>query len=73
MQRLEIPLTREVKVTGIWSSHDIGKAIDELIVHGQVNGGIVQSLGYAGYHVPVCVFCREFTDKIPFLREFTGI
>ena len=40
-------LTKEVKVTGIWSSHDIGKAIDELIVHGQVNGGIVQSLGYA--------------------------
>ena len=41
------PLTNEVKVAGIWSSHDIGKAIDELIVHGQVNGGIIQSLGYA--------------------------
>ena len=41
------PLTNEVKVDGIWSSHDIGKAIDELIVHGQVNGGIIQSLGYA--------------------------
>ena len=27
-------------------SHEIGKAIDELIVHGQVNGGILQSLGY---------------------------
>ena len=40
-------LTNEVKVVGIWSSHDIGKAIDELIVHGQVNGGIIQSLGYA--------------------------
>ena len=40
-------LTHEVKVTGIWSSHDIGKAIDELVVHGQVNGGVVQSLGYA--------------------------
>ena len=40
-------LTNEVKVVGIWSSHDIGRAIDELIVHGQVNGGIVQSLGYA--------------------------
>lgn len=41
------PLTLEVNTTGIWSSHDIGKAIDELIVHGQVNGGIIQSLGYA--------------------------
>lgn len=39
--------TNEVKVVGIWSSHDIGKAIDKLIVHGQVNGGILQSLGYA--------------------------
>lgn len=40
-------ITNEVKVVGIWSSHDIGKAIDELIVHGQINGGIIQSLGYA--------------------------
>lgn len=39
--------TNEVKVIGIWSSHDIGKAIDELIVQGQINGGIMQSLGYA--------------------------
>ena len=40
-------LTNEVRTVGIWSSHDIGKAIDELVVHGQVNGGIIQSLGYA--------------------------
>ncbi len=40
-------LTNEVCTVGIWSSHDIGKAIDELVVHGQVNGGIIQSLGYA--------------------------
>ncbi len=40
-------LTNEVITKGIWSSHDIGRAIDELIVHGQVNGGIIQSLGYA--------------------------
>ncbi len=39
-------LTNEIKTVGIWSSHDIGKAIDELIVHGQINGGIMQSLGY---------------------------
>ena len=38
--------TNEVRNTGIWSSHEIGKAIDELIVHGQINGGILQSLGY---------------------------
>ena len=38
-------LTNEVKTLGVWSSHEIGKAIDELIVHGQVNGGVLQSLG----------------------------
>lgn len=41
------PLTAEVETKGIWSSHDVGVAIDELVVHGQVNGGILQSLGYA--------------------------
>ncbi len=40
-------LTNEVKTTGVWTSHDIGHPIDELIVHGQVNGGVLQSLGYA--------------------------
>lgn len=39
--------TNEVSVKGIWTSHEIGKAIDELIVHGQINGGVIQSLGYA--------------------------
>ena len=39
-------LTNEVKTLGVWSSNEIGKAIDELIVHGQINGGILQSLGY---------------------------
>ncbi len=41
------PLTHEVNTKGIWSSHDIGVAIDELVVQGQINGGIIQSLGYA--------------------------
>ena len=39
-------LTNEVKTLGVWSSHEIGKAIDELIVHGHISGGILQSLGY---------------------------
>ncbi len=39
--------TNEVKTLGVWTSHDIGHPIDELIVHGQVNGGVMQSLGYA--------------------------
>jgi CO/xanthine dehydrogenase Mo-binding subunit len=41
------PLTHEVETKGIWSSHDVGVPIDELVVRGQVNGGIIQSLGYA--------------------------
>ncbi len=39
--------TNEVTTKGIWTSHEIGRAIDELIVHGQINGGVMQSLGYA--------------------------
>ncbi len=39
--------TNEIRTVGIWTSHEIGKAIDELIVHGQINGGVIQSLGYA--------------------------
>jgi CO/xanthine dehydrogenase Mo-binding subunit len=42
------PLTYEVKVKGIWAVHDVGVAIDEKIIEGQVDGGIVQALGY-GY------------------------
>lgn len=41
------PLTYEVVTKGVWTSHDVGHPIDERILHGQVNGGVVQSLGYA--------------------------
>lgn len=40
------PATAEVETKGIWTVHDVGIAIDEMIVHGQVNGGVIQSLGY---------------------------
>lgn len=40
------PVTYEVETKGIWAVHDVGIAIDDLIVHGQVNGGIIQALGY---------------------------
>lgn len=39
--------TNEVEIKGIWSSHDVGNCIDRRIVHGQVNGGIAQSIGWA--------------------------
>ncbi len=41
------PLSLEIITHGIWSCHDVGVPMDELIVHGQINGGIIQSLGYA--------------------------
>ena len=45
------PCTGEVTTKGIWSSHDAGHLIDELIVHGQVNGGILQGIGWASTEV----------------------
>ncbi|MBC8452375.1 MAG: xanthine dehydrogenase family protein [Spirochaetes bacterium] len=40
------PITHEVDTAGIWAVHDVGVPIDDLIVHGQVHGGVIQSLGY---------------------------
>ncbi len=45
------PCTGEVSTKGIWSSHDAGHLIDELICHGQVNGGILQGIGWASTEV----------------------
>ncbi len=45
------PCTGEVTTRGIWSSHDCGHLIDELIVHGQTNGGILQGIGWASTEV----------------------
>lgn len=41
------PATLEAEVTGIWAAFDIGRALDELVIKGQIDGGIVQGLGYA--------------------------
>jgi CO/xanthine dehydrogenase Mo-binding subunit len=38
--------TGEVETNGIWTIHDVGMPIDEMIVQGQVNGGVIQALGY---------------------------
>ncbi|WP_330404449.1 xanthine dehydrogenase family protein molybdopterin-binding subunit [Vallitalea okinawensis] len=40
------PVTYQVSVVGIWSVYDIGKAIDERIVRGQADGGVLQGIGY---------------------------
>jgi CO/xanthine dehydrogenase Mo-binding subunit len=45
------PVTFEIKVLGIWGVYDIGTAIDEKIIQGQIEGGVLQGLGYAGIEV----------------------
>ena len=42
------PITYQIKVEGCWSTYDVGHCIDERIMNGQADGGIVQALGY-GY------------------------
>ena len=39
--------TGEVKICRFISSHDVGRAINPLIVEGQIRGGVSQGLGYA--------------------------
>jgi CO/xanthine dehydrogenase Mo-binding subunit len=39
--------TGEVTVLKIWSAHDVGKAINPALVEGQIQGGVVQGLGFA--------------------------
>jgi CO/xanthine dehydrogenase Mo-binding subunit len=39
--------TGEVKILRLVSSHDVGRAINPMIVEGQILGGATQGLGYA--------------------------
>ena len=40
-------LTGNIEISDVWASFDVGTPIDENIVIGQMEGGIIQSLGYA--------------------------
>lgn len=42
------PVSWELEVLGAWGVYDVGVAIDERVVHGQIHGGMSQALGY-GY------------------------
>jgi CO/xanthine dehydrogenase Mo-binding subunit len=39
--------TGEVRVLKVWSAHDIGRAINPALAEGQIEGGVVQGMGYA--------------------------
>ena len=45
------PLTGAIAVEKVWAVHDVGTPIDEMIVQGQVDGGILQGLGWASLEV----------------------
>lgn len=44
-------VTYETKADKVWAIYDIGRAIDDKIVKGQIDGGILQGLGYAAIEV----------------------
>lgn len=48
------PVTFEVSIKGLWSVYDIGKAIDERIVIGQIEGGLLQGISYGTLEVMDC-------------------
>jgi CO/xanthine dehydrogenase Mo-binding subunit len=42
-------LTGAVRVVRAWSAHDVGRAINPTLAEGQIEGGLVQGVGYALY------------------------
>lgn len=39
-------LTGQTKLLGVWSAFDVGTVIDEVVMQGQAEGGILQGIGY---------------------------
>ncbi len=58
------PDTFETQVEGIWAVYDLGTPIDDGIVRGQIEGGIMQGLGYASLEVMDMDQCRIKQDSI---------
>jgi CO/xanthine dehydrogenase Mo-binding subunit len=58
------PLTYEVLIIGVWGVYDIGTPIDEKIVQGQLEGGIVQGLGYAALESMTTINGRILQDNL---------
>lgn len=55
--------TGESEITGAWGVYDIGRAIEPTVFKGQIDGGLVQALGYGS--------CEklEMTDKGVFAQK----
>lgn len=60
--------TYEVTVKDVWSTYDVGKAIDERIILGQADGGTMQGIGYGTIeimnHKQGRIMQRNVTDYI---------
>ena len=72
------PITYEVDVKEIYAVYDIGSAIDEKIIKGQIDGGIIQGLGHGSIEVMECrngqLIQRTNTDYvIPTALDFPNI
>lgn len=48
-------LLAATKVTGVWGAFDVGTAIDTTIMRGQMEGGMLQGLGYGSMEKMECV------------------
>ena len=62
-------LTGEARTLGCWGVYDIGLPIDEAVCHGQMQGGMLQGLGYAsmeqiGYNERGIIRNDRLTDYI---------
>ena len=72
------PVTFVTAIKGIWAVYDIGTPIDETIVQGQIEGGIVQGLGYGSMEVLQAKEGKLLKDTltgymIPSAVDFPGI
>lgn len=47
-------LTAVSEIIGIWTVFDIGNAIDERIMEGQIQGGVIQGIGYGAFENMEC-------------------
>src|SRR5258706_743741 len=59
--------TGEVKATEIWIAHDVGRALNPLLVEGQVEGSVYMGLGEGLMEEQVF---RKGVHKIPSLLEY---
>ncbi len=61
------PETAEIKVDQVWLAHDVGRALNPLLVEGQVEGSVYMGLGEALMEEQIF---RKGVHKIPSMLEY---